>query len=171
MRAAHLNASLEARECRSVRRDTRSAGHHPCSCQSGQALVEFALVLPVFLLLLVGIVDFGRGYSAWNTIQNGAREGARLAAVNPDEDAIRTRVLQTSSSLDGSKLMVTIMCSPSGGTSFTTCPEASAWAEGDIVRVQVDYRYTYLTPVLPRLGGLGDTLTETATAEARFEGQ
>jgi Flp pilus assembly protein TadG len=48
----------------------------------GQALVEFALVLPVFLALLFGIVDAGRLIFTYNTIANAARTGARVAIVN-----------------------------------------------------------------------------------------
>ena len=48
---------------------------------SGQALVEFALVFPIFMLLLVALVDFGRGIYAYNTISQAAREGTRLASV------------------------------------------------------------------------------------------
>ena len=50
---------------RALRRDER-----------GQALVEFALVLPIFILLLVAIFDLGRAVFAYNTLTNAAREGA-----------------------------------------------------------------------------------------------
>jgi Flp pilus assembly protein TadG len=49
--------------------------------RSGQALVEFALVIPVFLLLLFGVVDFGRLIYMNSTVSQAAREGARLASV------------------------------------------------------------------------------------------
>lgn len=49
----------------------------------GQALVEFALVLPLLLLLVFGIVEFGRYLFLKNTATNGARQGARQAAVTP----------------------------------------------------------------------------------------
>ena len=47
--------------------------------QKAQALIEFALVSPVLLLLLFGIVDIGRGIFYYNTINHAAREGARAA--------------------------------------------------------------------------------------------
>ena len=59
----------------------------------GQALVEFALVLPVFLLLLFGLIDVGRYVYMNSVLSQAAREGARLAAVeaswigNPSGDA------------------------------------------------------------------------------------
>jgi len=52
----------------------------------GQALVEFALILPVTLLLLLGLIETGRAFVFGVSVQNGAREAARLAAnarVNP----------------------------------------------------------------------------------------
>jgi Flp pilus assembly protein TadG len=58
---------------------------------AGQGLVEFALVLPVFVFVLVALFDLGRGVFAFNTITNAAREGARLAIVNQDVPLIVAR--------------------------------------------------------------------------------
>jgi Flp pilus assembly protein TadG len=55
----------------------------------GQALVEFALIVPVFILLLVGLFDLGRGVFAFNTISNAAREAARVAIVDQDCTTIK----------------------------------------------------------------------------------
>jgi Flp pilus assembly protein TadG len=49
--------------------------------EGGQALVEFALLLPVLLLLIIGIVEFGRAWNIKQVITDAAREGARKAAV------------------------------------------------------------------------------------------
>ncbi|MHB1295731.1 MAG: TadE/TadG family type IV pilus assembly protein [Anaerolineae bacterium] len=51
--------------------------------EAGANLVEFALVLPVLLFLLIGVVDFGRGYYTYIAVTNAAREGARRAVVYP----------------------------------------------------------------------------------------
>lgn len=48
----------------------------------GVALVEFALVAPVFFLLIFGIIEFGYGYGQSLDVRHGAREGSRLLAVN-----------------------------------------------------------------------------------------
>lgn len=48
----------------------------------GQALLEFALVIPLIMLLLMGLFDFGRGIYAYNTLSNAARDGARKAIVD-----------------------------------------------------------------------------------------
>jgi Flp pilus assembly protein TadG len=48
---------------------------------SGQAMVEYALVLPVFFMLTIGVVDFGRAILAYNTVSFLARDGARYGLV------------------------------------------------------------------------------------------
>ena len=62
--------------------------------ERGQALVEFALVLPIFVLLLVAIFDLGRAVFAYNTLTNAAREGARMAIVNQYKPSIVARAKQ-----------------------------------------------------------------------------
>ena len=57
--------------------------------EAGQELVEFALILPLLLLLFLGIIEFGRAMLAYNTIANAAREGARYGIVTPIEANIR----------------------------------------------------------------------------------
>lgn len=69
---------------------TRSVRRHR---HAGQALAEFAIVLPVFLLLVVAGFDVGRGVFAYNSVTNAAREGARLAIVNQDTSLIAQRTL------------------------------------------------------------------------------
>jgi len=58
----------------------------------GQALVEFALVFPIIVLLLLAMFDMGRAVFIYNGLTNAAREGARLAIVNQDKDLILDRV-------------------------------------------------------------------------------
>jgi len=54
--------------------------------RNGQTLVEFALTLPLFLLLIFGTIEFGRLFQAWVTIQNSAREAARYATTGQWDD-------------------------------------------------------------------------------------
>ena len=70
--AVHENASRE------VRRRQR---------ESGQALVEFALILPLFLLIVVGIIQFGVALNFWLDRQKIANQGARWAAVDCGQSA------------------------------------------------------------------------------------
>jgi len=53
--------------------------------ERGANLVEMAILLPLLLLFLVGIADFGRAYHTYITMINAAREGARLAVEHPDD--------------------------------------------------------------------------------------
>lgn len=63
-------------------KDTPSARCGIVSCRSaGQALVEFALILPILLLLTVGLIDAARAILAYNSVSNAAREGARFGIV------------------------------------------------------------------------------------------
>jgi hypothetical protein len=66
----------------------------------GQALVEFAFVLPILILLLVGIFDFGRAVYAFNTVNNAAREAVRLAIVDQNCNTVGQVAQQHASSLD-----------------------------------------------------------------------
>ena len=61
---------------------------------AARRLVEFALVLPIFILLLVAIFDLGRAVFAYNTLTNAAREGARMAIVNQYKPSIIARAKQ-----------------------------------------------------------------------------
>lgn len=66
----------------------------------GQALVEFALVLPILILVLVMIFDGGRLVFAYNTVNNAAREGGREATINQTLGDIQARAAQHAVALD-----------------------------------------------------------------------
>jgi len=51
--------------------------------ERGQALVELAILLPILLVILLGVIDFGRVFYAYVTITNASREGARYGSLNP----------------------------------------------------------------------------------------
>jgi Flp pilus assembly protein TadG len=60
------------------------------AARNGQALVEFALILPILLILVLGLIDFARAWSAQHAIADAAREGARMLVVDnnvPPDDA------------------------------------------------------------------------------------
>jgi len=64
--------------------------------KKGQSLVEFALVLPLLLLILFGITEFGRAIMTKNVLHSASREGARLAVVSAVDDSVsvQNRVLE-----------------------------------------------------------------------------
>jgi Flp pilus assembly protein TadG len=73
--------------------------------EHGQALVEMALILPVLLLLLMGIVQFGIIFSGQIAVASAAREGARIAAVGADDVEI---ALVVQNALEGSVFLENI---------------------------------------------------------------
>jgi Flp pilus assembly protein TadG len=135
----------------------------------GAVAVEFALIFPILVLLVLGIIEFGAGFHAWDATQNAAREGARLGAVDASPSDIAKRVRGTTSFLNQSDLKVTIECQRKSGPFFTCSSDPAQWVEGDIVRVAVEYHYDYLTP-LPRFVGMGPDIRMRSVSEARFEG-
>ena len=133
--------------------------------REGQSLVEFAIILPVFLLILAGIVDFGLGLYSQMTVINAAREGARLGVVQPgDLPAIEARVDAMAAGLDLTKLTVPApTCLRPSGTSFVPC-SGTMWVSGDAVVVQVDYDYRMIWPL-----AFGNNIHLTSTVQMRIE--
>ncbi len=128
--------------------------------ERGQAMVEFVLVLPVFLLLVFAIVDFGMGFHAWLTVTNSAREGARLGAVRGTNAEITQRVQDTADTLDLANM--TILVTNAQGD------------PGESVVVDVDYDYTLITPLDSVLGlisggSVGPTIKFSSSADMRLE--
>ena len=82
----------------------------------GQSMVEFALVFPLFILLLAGMVDFGIGLYSYMTLVNATREGARLGATNCTvlacTNAVTARVTAAASGLNPNPIVVACKTSP-----------------------------------------------------------
>ncbi|NNC91681.1 MAG: pilus assembly protein [Acidimicrobiia bacterium] len=139
------------------------------SDDGGAVLVEFALVFGLFVLLVLGMVDFGLGINAKTQITNAGREGARLGTVNLDSTDVEARVRDAVTSLDMANLVVTVACAekdtagPCGGTG-----DLSNGREGDTVTVTVDYDYDLVTP-LPGFLGVGSSLALQSVTEMRIE--
>jgi Flp pilus assembly protein TadG len=128
--------------------------------ERGQSLVEFALIVPLFLLLMFAIVDFGMGFYSWITVTNAAREGARIGAVGADSATITQRVKDTAGSLNNSNL--TISVSNAKGNS------------GETVGVTANYQYTLITPLSALIhlvsgGSMGPNINFSSTSQMRLE--
>lgn len=78
--------------------------------QRGAAAVELALVLPILVLLIFGIIEFGRGYNAKVSLQGAVREGARVLALDSGDPVSTT--IDAAPSLAGGVLSVTTSGSP-----------------------------------------------------------
>jgi Flp pilus assembly protein TadG len=74
----------------------------------GQALVEFALVLPVLLLLVVGAMEFGLIINEYLVVTEAAREGARSAALGNSNATVIAAVNTAASQINTAKLTITI---------------------------------------------------------------
>ncbi|MDP4182990.1 MAG: pilus assembly protein [Bacillota bacterium] len=107
--------------------------------KQGQAIVETALVLPIVLLILMGIIDFGLMFNNYLVLNNASREGARKAAVGGSDVEISSLVTDLTSNMDGSKLSMTIY------------PSESLRKRGDQVSVTVEYDNVLITPVISAL--------------------
>ena len=114
----------------------------------GQALVEFAIVLPVFFLVVAGMFDLGLGIYSDLTLVNAAREGARRGVIDPgNTSAVETRVRAMSTNLDDSKLNVSVTCEREVSGTFVPC-SGQQWLPGDATHVKVDYKHSVFFPVL-----------------------
>ena len=135
----------------------------PRKREDGQSLVEFALVLPIFFLVLFAIVDFGMAFHAWITVTNSAREGGRLGSVHASAAAIEQRVRDTATSLEQANLSVTVSNADDQGGQ-----------PGESVVVDVSYSYSLITPLADLLnmvsgGTIPDTLSLDSLADMRLE--
>jgi Flp pilus assembly protein TadG len=116
------------------------------SCR-GQNLVEFSLVLPIMIISMLGILEFGLVYFTRASVENAAREGARYAAIHPtDVSGIQTRVRRTVGGLDPSTLTINV-----------TYPDGDSLPT-ERVQVSVSYPLTTFWPG-PHSGTYGTSST------------
>jgi len=118
----------------------------------GAAAVEFALILPILLLLIGGIVDFGRAFFTQVVITNAAREGARAAVVGADA------VARASAAADG--------VTPTPTITAGTCPSTGTAQVTVVVKAKFDW--ILLGPALSLIPGphvLPTELTSSATMQ------
>lgn len=121
--------------------------------EKGQSLVEFALVLPLLILLLFGIIDFGRIFHAYLTLDHAGREAARAASIGKDDTSIKNVAVNNASSINLKEEKVSIF--PVGSKS-----------SGSDVTITITYPVDFLTPVI---GKLISPLTLTDTTVMRVE--
>jgi Flp pilus assembly protein TadG len=159
--------------------------------QDAQSLVEFALIVPMLLILLFGIVDFGLGLRAYISVASATREGARFASVGNTPGTfsaggsgecngitITTTVGKVCGTINGLNLAnvqnVTVETCDTASPPVCVKATAANLYPGKSVRVTADYRYHYITPVkalvnMLSAGALTDYLTISSTSEMRIE--
>jgi Flp pilus assembly protein TadG len=133
--------------------------------ERGSELVEFALVLPVLLLLMTGIFDFGLIFHRYEVLTNAAREGARLATLpGYTAAAVQERVdayLAAGGVPGTATTALVIEPLTAGGRTFS------------VARVTVSYteQFLFLAPVAALFGGSFDEVVLTAASAMRIESQ
>jgi len=134
----------------------------------GQSLVEFALILPIFLLLIMGIIDAGRLVYTFNTVSNAARQGARIAIVNQSTSGTTTCDTAVATTWPvgcaiGSGLVLNLQPADVAvqyrdNTDTTTCNPVLI---GCIAVVTVTGTYSPLTPIIGQFIGTMDVSSTT----------
>ena len=128
----------------------------------GQSMVEFALILPVFILLLVGILDVGRAVYAYNTINNAAREAGRLAIVDQTVGDIQTEGAEQAVSLGVATADIDVDFFLTSAGEATPCTQVGTPRVTECTaRVRVPYEYTAATPIIGNILGVLDMTGET----------
>ena len=130
--------------------------------RKGQALAEMAIVLPVLLLLVFGIIEMANAWRTFQVVVNGTREGARVAILLPEgtpaqhEARIRTRVEEylDSGNLTDPAREIIIECYRGGGLDGSTCGTNRSGTESRI-RVQYPYDFMLIRPVMRLACGEG----------------
>jgi Flp pilus assembly protein TadG len=117
--------------------------------QRGQSLAEFALVLPIFLVLFFAVFDLGSAVFTFNSLTNAAREGARLAIVNQDNASIvaRAETQVSVAEINAPNVSIDFYQVADDGTPdlSSTC---SPVAVGCLAVVSFESTYRPLTPII-----------------------
>lgn len=121
-------------------------------------MIEFALILPILILMLMGILDLGRAIYAYSTVSNAAREGARLAIVNQTQGtncSVRTVECKAAShavnlGVQPSSVAVSFRNpdDPNDASNVCTAREINC-----IAVVTVNYNFAAATPIIGNLIG------------------
>lgn len=116
--------------------------------ERGAAAVEFALVVPLLVLVLLGIVEFSRAFQVQATLAAAAREGARVMVLTNDETRATGAVRGAASSLDLGPGQITVAPDTCSGTDVT-----------ETITVTVRFTQPFVSGLL---GGAGVDLTGKA---------
>jgi Flp pilus assembly protein TadG len=119
----------------------------------GQVLAEFAVCSLAALMMLLGIIDFGRGLYAYHLVSEGARLATRYAIVNAvascaggSPDPLYAYVLGQSAGITASALTVTTACA--GGNTGCSSTATPFNGTGCLVSVTVAYTFHFIAPIV-----------------------
>jgi len=136
------------------------------ACDKGAELIEFALVFPLLLLVMFGIMDFGLLFQRYETVTNAAREGARIAVLPGYGPAdVQARVTQYLAAAGLKSMPSVTYTAPQAMSVGGACVTVTG------VTVGYPHQYLFIGKIIGLFGGSGfTTKTLTATARMRFEG-
>lgn len=139
----------------------------------GQSLVEFAMVMPLLVILIFGIIDFGMGLRSYISLSNATREGARFAAVGNEAGAYPADCGGSAPTVVGR------VCTTMEGLSLDNLDSVSVAypdgaSPGNSVVVSADYTYQYITPLGDLLdffsaGSFPDVIDLSTSTDMRLE--
>ncbi len=92
--------------------------------ERGQALVELAIALPLLILILMGIFEFGRAFYTYQVVTNASREGARVAALGGSDSEVAARAAAAASPAGSAEVSVSPQGSRSRGEPVTVTVSA-----------------------------------------------
>ncbi len=137
-----------------IRRSSEPSGR-------GQALTEFALILPILLLLLMGVFEFGYAFTVYTGLFNAAREGTRYGVVQPlDQQGILSHAREKIILIDPNEVEISV--SYDGGPNDTDIEEVDEVQVGNRVKVSVDYDLPTITPLIQPIASSLPIETEAA---------
>jgi hypothetical protein len=139
---------------------------------SGQELVEYAIIFPVLMLLLLGIIEFGRIIYSYNAITNAAREGTRLAILPTKKAQLANAVGLTPpvrcDSAAAANEIIARVCERAMALSRPDLYVTVSQPDPQIVQIQVEYRGPFLTNLILQAVQSGGLRLQTA-ATMRLE--
>jgi Flp pilus assembly protein TadG len=146
-----------------MRRISRSRSESRGRSRSrGQALVEFALLMPLFALVLFGLLDFGRVIYAQNAVSEAAREASRIGTLEPSQttakyDAMRNAAITRAPGIGLTTADVI-------GNTCSNCFYPDGAVPGGRVVVRVSKAVTLVTPIISQIVGGSFTVSSTSRA-------
>jgi len=122
----------------------------------GQALVEFAVVMPIIVLVVLGLFDLGRAVYSYNTLAQAARAGSRVAIVNQVASNVTSQAVRAAATLGLTSSNVDVCfktadsSSTNCGSSSGNCPQSTRYI-GCLAVVTTHVSYAPMTPVIALL--------------------
>jgi Flp pilus assembly protein TadG len=137
----------------------------------GQTLVEFAIVMPIIVLTVLGLVDLGRAVYSYNTLAQSARQAARTAIVNQNETNVRDQAIASAPTLGLTTANIDV-CFKTSATTQNSCASSSDDCPQStrvlgclaLVRTHIDYR-----PMTPIISMIWSTIPLSSTSVGTIE--